>query len=117
MFFYVEPGEEGLRKAFKKCGELMTASPLRESASDYIGDQVAKILEKHKVIHLDPGAVRLFTRRNPPRLFKGPLLVAFTRIDQLEAVILANPGADIVFLPWTADEMDFFVKKYAPTLI
>ena len=131
MYFYVEPGDDSaISKAFKKCGELMQSGKYLETAlvvpqlgnldgliSDCIGDVATKTLQKYKKFNLNPGAIRLFTRRQPPRFFKGPLLVAFTPIDQLKAIIKDNQGADIVFVPWAINEKDFFVKEHGPTLI
>jgi len=131
MFFYVEPGEENaVAKAFRKCGERMNIegvpqagivvpqiSNLEGFISEVLGDTAVKALAKNKVLRLNPESIHLFTKRQPPRAFKGPLLVAFTPVEQLKAVIRDNPKADIVFVPWAPDERDFFVKSYSAELI
>lgn len=126
MFFYVEPGEEAVSKALKKCGELMTSgvaivipqlSNLSGFISNVIGDEAVKVLTKHKVLDLETCKLHLFTKRQPPRFFKGPLLVAFTPVAQLQTIIKDNPGADIVFVPWTPEEKEFFIARYSPQLI
>lgn len=130
MFYYVDMGDDAVQKAFKKCGQLLSASQQKEAAivvpqlsnlngliSDVLGDQAVKLLQKDKKIRLDPEIIHLFTKRSPPRFFSGPLLVAFTPIDQLEKIILGNPNADIIFVPWAEAERDHFVKKYEPQLV
>ena len=130
MYFYVKPSDDAVSKAFKKCGELMAnkvppemavvvpqLSNLEGLIAEVLGEDAVKTLSKNKVINLDPESIRLFTKRNPPRFFKGPLLVAFTPKEQLQIVILNNPEADIVFVPWSAPEMDFYVQEYEPSLI
>ena len=130
-FFYVEPGtDDAVLKAFRKCGEILKSSScldiglvvpqlgnLEGLISDCLGDEAIKELRKNKAIKLTPETIRLFTRRRPPKFFKGPLLLAFVPTDQVESVIKACPGADIVFIPWAVSERDEFVKKHNPELI
>lgn len=80
--------------------------------SDYLGDEAVRCLTKNKVIKLNPQEILLFTKRNPPLMFKGPILVAFATIPQVKAVIKTCPNADIVYVPWQVDEKDLFVKLY-----
>lgn len=131
MYFYVEPGDDAaISKAFKKCGQLMNSGNHSDTGlvipqlgnlegliSDCLGDDAVKVLLKRKSINLNPGSIRLFTKRQPPRFFKGPLLVAFTPIEQLKIIIRDNPAADIVFVPWAPSEKDFFINQHKPELI
>lgn len=131
MYYYVEPGDnDAVARAFRKCGQLMQTNNHLDMAlvvpqlanlegliSDCLGEKPVSALAKNKSIDLNPGLIRLFTRRLPPRFFKGPLLVAFTATDQLQSVIKSCPGADIVFIPWAPSERDFFVNTYKPELI
>ena len=131
MYFYIEPGDtDAIQKAFKKCGAIMQSNDLAETAlvvpqlgnlegmiSECLGEKPVAQLTKQKKIDLNPGVIRLFTKRHPPRFFKGPLLVAFTPVEQLKTIIKDNPAADIVFVPWAESERDYYVNSYNPELI
>lgn len=130
MHYYTDPGGNAIERAFKKSGELMQAensleislvvpqlSNLQGIISDVIGEDVVKLLTKHKEFVLNPQKIKLYTKRHPPRYLKGPLLVAFTPYKQLQSVVLSNPGASIIYVPWTIAEKDSFVCEYSPTLI
>jgi hypothetical protein len=129
MYYYTEPGEAAVAKAFIKCIGLMQSNSYTQMAvvvpditnlhgiiSDQIGDKGVDALIKNKVIKQNTESIHLFTRKDSPRSFKGVMLLAITRIDQTDAVILACPDADIVFVPLAVDDMDEFVRKYNPTL-
>ncbi|HBG06285.1 MAG: hypothetical protein A2075_12000 [Geobacteraceae bacterium GWC2_58_44] len=128
MYFYTEPGGDAIAKAFHKCGALMKEGKHLQTAivvpqmsnlngiiSDYLGDDAIRCLTKNKVIKLNPEEILLFTKRNPPLMFKGPILAAFTTIPQVKAIIKACPGAEIVYIPWQEDEKDLYVKLYRAT--
>lgn len=82
---------------------------------DFLGEKVVQHIAKVKAFEFDTGVLRLFTKRNPPVRFQGPILVAFTEIGQVKKVIDACPGADVVYVPWTPEEKDLFVKLYGAT--
>ena len=92
-------------------------SKLSGYISVVIGQAAAKAFAKEKVLDLNPGKISLFTKRDPPHFFDGPLLAVFLDKKQLENLIAKNPGADIVFVPPTSEERDFFSEKYRPVFV
>lgn len=130
MLFYTEPGGEAIARAFKKFGEVMKSAGHIEAAivvpqlsnldgiiSDYLGDDAIRCLQKHKVIRLNPESIHLFTKRHPPKFFKGPILAAFTTMEQVKSIIKTCPEAAIIYVPWAMDEMHAFKKLPGATLL
>jgi hypothetical protein len=131
MFFYANStGEEGVLRAFMKCGELISTGADSEFAivlpelntldgivSGVIGEDFAKTLRKRKKIDFGDGSIRLFFGKDPVRNFKGSLLFVYMEVEEIKPILLANPCADVVFVPMDDAEKALFVSEYSPELI
>ena len=119
------PDPDAMRSAFKQCGKLLEPTTVKESAivvpqksnldgiiQEILGESATKILIKDNILDLDGVIIRLFTKRNTPRAFNGPILAAYVDSKQLADLIKSCPRADVIYVPWTEDERDLFIKKY-----
>lgn len=128
MIYYTPstgPDIDALRDSFKKIGEIVQAKKLTETAilvpqksnlggiiQDLLGESTVKCLLKSHQVDLDGLLMRLFTGRRMPRFFNGPIIAAYIDIKSFSELIKACPTSDIVFVPWTEDERDEFIRRW-----
>ncbi len=133
MFYFTNsfgPDLDAMRSAFKQCGKLLEAATTKESAivvpqksnldgiiQEILGESATKILSKDNFLDLNGVIIRLFTKRNMPRAFKGPILAAYIDLKQLSDLIKLNPSAVVIYVPWTEEERDGSIKKYGKQAI
>jgi len=120
------PDPDAVRAAFKQCGKLLNAATVKESAivvpqksnldgiiQEILGESAIKILSKNNFLDLDGAIIKLFTKRNMPNNFDGPILAIYVALKQLADLIKACPRANIIYVPWTEDEITSVMKTYA----
>ena len=120
------PDPDAARAAFKQCGKLLNAAAVKESAivvpqksnldgiiQEILGESAIKILSKNNFLDLNGAMIKLFTKRNMPNSFDGPMLAIYVALEQLADLIKACPRANIIYVPWTEDEKISFMKTYA----
>ena len=128
MLYYtpsVGPDMAALKAAFKKCGELLQVKNLQETVilvpqksnldgiiRDLLGEDLTRILLKSNMCDLKGIIIHLFTKRNMPIHCKIPILAAYIDTKTMNDLIKKNPGVDILYVPWTEDELDSFKKTY-----
>ena len=128
MIFYslsTGPDVNALRAAFKKCGEVVQSKNLKETGiivpqksnlddiiQDILGESTIKHLSKDNEVDLNGVAIKLFTKLMMPKSFTGPILAAYIDTKCFSELIKACPESDIVFVPWTEDEKDEFIRRW-----
>ncbi len=121
MIYYTNsfgPDIAALKAAFKKCGEIIQECKHTEMAllvpqksnldgiiRDLLGDDVTRILHKSNMCDLDGLSLRLFTKRNMPNFFDGPIVAAYVADREIMDLIKLCPKSSIIYVPWTEGEL------------
>jgi len=132
MIYFINsygPDPDAMRKAFKFCGAILNKLIAKESAivvpqksnldgiiQEILGDMPVKILTKNNFLDLDGATIRLFTKKNMPISFSGPMIAAYIDLQFLSRLVSACPDADIIYVPWTEEERDEFAIKRKGTM-
>lgn len=116
--------------AFKKCGELAQqngysqiglATPTKGNLdgiiSDIVGEKAVSILQRENVLVLRGFTIYLITKRVKPKGFSGPVLAAYTPIDQTREIAKSLYCKALVYVPWTEDEAPEFEKQFNSVVI
>ena len=74
------------------------------------------INKKNNFLDLDGATIRLFTKKNMPISFSGPMIAAYIDLQFLSRLVSACPDADIIYVPWTEEERDEFAIKRKGTM-
>lgn len=78
-----------------------------------IGKAATKNLGAGKTIIINGCTMHLLTERiDPINFIRGPILAAALGIDFLEKVIENRKATDIVFVPWTPEELEEFKQNH-----
>jgi hypothetical protein len=118
------PDPEALKRAFLKCGELATAGghkainlavPAKGNVQglieDFLGEEATRLLLRDSRLPLSVVTIRLVTKRLPLS-YQGPVLAAWTDIDQLKGLARSHLATDMVYVPWIEDELTEFKNLY-----
>lgn len=121
------PFPDALDQAVKHCAALAvnhgsnsflvathTLNQLESSViEEVLTKPLVKELRKEKVADLDGFKIFLMTERISATEFSGgPALAPHISTDYLEDVMALNYVTDIVYVPWTPDELDNYVSTY-----
>jgi len=80
-----------------------------DNMSGYLPDKVIKELQKTGVARVGGFSLRLATSRNPPRDLRGPALIPFAALDDVEKIGTSPFVTDTLFLPWMETELNSYV--------
>lgn len=118
------PDPGALKRAFLKCGGLATAGghkainlavPAKGNVQglieDLLGEEATRLLLRNNCLPLGVVTIQLVTKRLPLSC-QGPVLAAWTDIDQLKDVARSPWVTDVVYVPWIEDELTEFKKLY-----
>lgn len=119
----VGPDEAALRAAFLQCSALMqqrnsatmglavlTKSNLDGVVRKVFGDSVIRVLDRDNKLELKGITTQLLTEKIQIRRLEGPVLAAFVNPEKLDKIVSCDGVTDIVFVPWTAEELVAYLK-------
>jgi hypothetical protein len=119
------PDEAALRAAFIQCGALLqrrgcTAmalavpgkSNLGGVVRNVFGDDVIRVLDRDNRLDLKGITIQLLTERIQVRKLEGPVVAAYISPAKLDKVVSCSGVTDIVFVPWTEDELQAYVAMH-----
>lgn len=117
--------EEALRTAFLKCSALMrqrasssmglavhSKNNLDGVVRKVFGDSVIRVLDRDNRLELKGVATQLLTEKIQLRKLEGPVLAAFVNPEKLAKIVSCDGVTDIVFVPWTAEELLAYLKAH-----
>lgn len=115
---------EALKRAFLKCGELATAGghkainlavPTKGNVQgiieDLLGEEATRLLLRDNRLPLGVVTIHLVTKRLALN-YQGPVLAAWTDIDQVKGLARSHLVTDVVYVPWVEDELTEFKKLH-----
>lgn len=121
----VGPDEAALRAAFLQCSALMqqrnsatmglavhTKSNLDGVVRKVFGDSVIRVLDRDNKLELKGITTQLLTEKIQIRRLEGPVLAAFVNPEKLDKIVSCDGVTDIVFVPWTAEELVAYLKAH-----
>lgn len=117
------PDEEALHAAFLKCNRLMPQRAcssmglavhskinLDDIVRKVFGDSVIRVLDRDNRLELKGVTTHLLTEKIQLRKLEGPVLAAFVNPEKLDKIVSCDGVTDIVFVPWTAEELAAYLK-------
>ncbi len=125
----VGPDEAALRAAFFQSSALMqqrnsatmglavhTKSNLDGVVRKVFGDSVIRVLDRDNKLELKGITTQLLTEKIQIRRLEGPVLAAFVNPEKLDKIVSCDGVTDIVFVPWTAEELVAYLKAHPPSV-
>jgi hypothetical protein len=114
MYFYVDPGDDAIAKAFKKCGALMMAGSLKEVAIVVPQLPNLRAAQRQPVDDLLRALLSCTAPRRVDMLRETPPTITALALDRVQcgtAVLLDLERQGIVFPPRPEglSERDFFL--------
>ncbi len=120
------------KHAFKKCISLAMDNGSRQMGIalhgkrkldaplvvKVLGKSVTEGLKKNNIVDLQGFKIYLITERiDPPTDFGGPILAPHVSLIFLTTIRAILGATDIVYVPWTKDELKKYVSTYTSTKV
>jgi hypothetical protein len=77
---------------------------------DVFGEPFTRVIGRDYQVDLNGFRVHLATKRRPPAV-RGPVVAFFTPPEQTRALLTDRHTTDLVFVPWTDDDVTEFQKR------
>ncbi|MDO8777427.1 MAG: hypothetical protein Q7K57_53665 [Burkholderiaceae bacterium] len=75
-------------------------------------ESVVRVLDRDNKLALKGITTQLLTEKIQVRRLEGPVLAAFVNPEKLDKIISCDGVTDIVFVPWTAEELVAYLKAH-----
>lgn len=102
------------RAAERELQHLTMAIPalgnLQGMIEDVFGEPFTRAIGRDYQVDLKGFRVHLATKRRPPAVI-GPVVALFTPPEQTRALLSDRHTTDLVFVPWTDDDVTQFQKR------
>ena len=121
----IGPDEQALHAALLKCRALMehracstmglavhSKNSLDGVVRNVFGDSVIRVFDRDNKLELRGVTTHLLTEKIRVRRLEGSVLAAFVNPEKLDKIALCDGVTDIVFVPWTAEELAAYLGAY-----
>lgn len=76
------------------------------------GDDVIRVLDRDNRLDLKGITIQLLTERIQVRKLAGPVVAAYVSPTKLDKVVSCSGVTDIVFVPWTRDDLEAYLAMH-----
>lgn len=125
------PNEEVFKQAFVHCLKIAKKKQLNQIAfavhtkkqldtriiECVMGEKTIRSLKKGVANILDVWIYLITERITPTKFVKGPIFAPHISNEFLEKIISRPDATDIIYIPWSKERLEDYLKKYNSTEI